>query len=328
MKVFCSYLRQRRLALGGFAAVCVIFAGSFSLYRLPLRAVWYPAAICLVLTLAAFGADFCRVRRKHRQLAALQNNCVALLDALPQAEGVTEADYQALLAALNQRLLVERTAAAAQYQDLTEYYTVWVHQIKTPIASMRLMLQGEDSAFSRRLSLELLRIEQYVEMVLAYLRLDAPTSDYVLRACSLDEIVRRSARKFASEFIVRRLKLAYEPMELTLITDEKWLGFVIDQLLSNALKYTQEGGVRIYLDGKTLCIADTGIGIAPEDLPRIFEKGYTGYNGRREYHATGIGLYLCRRICGKLGISLAAISTLGEGTTLRLDLSQKRLQTE
>ena len=328
MKLLRSYLRQHRLVILTYVLFCGIFVVSFCLYRLPLAAVAYPAALCALAGLGVLTADFLRVRAKHRELTAMQAHCTALLSELPKPESIGEADCQQLLTTLCEQMLAQQNAAANQYRDMMEYYTVWVHQIKTPIASMRLTLQGEDSALSRRLSLELLRIEQYVEMVLAYLRLDAPTNDLVLRPCALDGIVRRSIKRFAAEFIEKRLKLDYVPVALELVTDEKWLGFVLDQLLSNALKYTQEGGVRIDCEGQTLCIADTGIGIAPEDLPRVFEKGYTGYNGRRDSRATGIGLYLCRRVCKNLGIGLSATSVPGKGTTMRLDLSQRPLQPE
>ena len=328
MKLLRPYLRQHRRTIVTYALFCGVFTVSFCLYQLPLSAVAYPMALCALAGLGILTWDFLRVREKHRELTAMQAHCTTLLSELPRPESIGEADCQQLLTALREQMLAQQNAAVSRYRDMMEYYTVWVHQIKTPIASMRLTLQNEDSALSRRLSLELLRIEQYVDMVLAYLRLDAPTNDFVLRTCALDGIVRRSIKRFATEFIEKRLKLNYEPAAVELVTDEKWLGFVIDQLLSNALKYTQEGGVHIYLEGQTLCIADSGIGIAPEDLPRVFEKGYTGYNGRRDSHATGIGLYLCRRVCKSLGVGLSATSELGKGTTMRLDLSQHPIQPE
>lgn len=208
-------------------------------------------------------------------------------------------------------------------------YTVWVHQIKTPIASMRLTLEGSDSPESRRLSAELGRIERYVEMALVYLRLDSESSDYVIREFELDPFIRRSVKKFAGEFISKRLSLELEPSGASVVSDEKWLAFVVEQVLSNSLKYTREGSVRIYLaEPKTLCIRDTGIGIAPEDLPRIFDKGYTGLNGRADLRASGLGLYLCRRVCRKLGHEISAVSAPGKGTEIRIDLSSYDLDPE
>ena len=203
---------------------------------------------------------------------------------------------------------------------------MWVHQIKTPIASMRLSLQQEDTPQARRLLQELSRAEQYVEMVMVYLRLTGG-SDLVLREYELDAIVRRAVRRFAGEFIGRKLKLCYEPLNVSCVTDEKWLLFVIEQVLSNALKYTRAGSITIELEApKTLVIRDTGIGVAPEDLPRIFEKGYTGYNGRGDQKASGLGLYLCRTICKRLGHTITASSVPDHGTAIRITLEQRQVR--
>lgn len=142
-------------------------------------------------------------------------------------------------------------------------------------------------------------------------------------------MLRQALRRFSAEFIDRRLRLDYTPTGLTVLTDEKWLCFVLEQLLSNALKYTREGSITVELDGeRVLAIRDTGIGIAPEDLPRIFEKGYTGQNGRADKRASGLGLYLCSRICRNLGVGLTVKSTSGVGTTLLLDFTQYPLRVE
>lgn len=205
-----------------------------------------------------------------------------------------------------------------------DYYTTWVHQIKTPIASMRLLLEKEDSPVSRQLSEELFRVEQYVQMVMTYQRLDSDSTDYVFRQTDVDAVVRGAIRKFAPQFISKGIRLDYVPRQALVVTDEKWLSFVIEQLLSNAIKYTPAGCITIrFQDNNDLTITDTGIGIAPEDLPRIFERGYTGYNGRTDKRASGLGLYLCRRICDALGHGISIRSTPGVGTTVTISLSQK-----
>lgn len=191
---------------------------------------------------------------------------------------------------------------------------------------MQLTLQGQDDPAARRLRAELGRVEQYVDMVLTYLRLHEGGSDYVIRSYSVDDIVRPAVRRFAGEFIDRRIALEYRPIGRTVVTDEKWLRFVVEQVLSNALKYTPEGGriaVTWQEEGQVLCISDTGIGIAPEDLPRVFEMGYTGTNGRMDRHASGIGLYLCRRICQNLGHTITARSAVGQGTEVRIGLKRR-----
>ncbi len=329
MKLFFSYLKERRRTLVLFLLTGGLFLLTFFFYGLPLKAVLYPYLLSAVIGGGALICDFLRVRQKHRRLITLAGQSAATLPPLPMPEGIEEQDYQFLIGGLQTELSELSAAASARYRDMVEYYTVWAHQIKTPIASMQLTLEQEDSPLSRRLSAEVFRIGQYVEMVLAFLRLDADTGDYLFREYDLDGIIKQAVAKLAAAFIDRKLSLHYEPVCRTVVTDDKWLSFVIEQILSNALKYTREGGVSIYCEEpQTLCIADTGIGIAPEDLPRIFEKGYTGYNGRLDKKASGLGLYLCKRICDKLGIGIGVVSVPEKGTVVRLDLAQYALKRE
>ena len=329
MKLFLKYIRQRWRGIASGAVFVLIFFVSFWLYHLPVEAVMYPAVLCVLLGILLMIFDFRHVKQKHRVLESIQSLADSIAEAFPQIEGIEDEDYQQIICLINEEHKSYRTEESHRYADMIAYYTVWVHQIKTPIASMRLHLQNEDTVLSRKLSAELFRVEQYVEMVLTFLRLNSENTDYVIREYDLDSIVRQAVKKFAGEFISRKLSLVYEPFHTTVITDEKWLSFVIEQVLSNALKYTPSGSITISLEpDKNLSIRDTGMGIAAEDLPRIFENGYTGYNGRIDKKASGIGLYLCRRICQNLGHRIKAESNLDEGTVITIDLSQRKLKME
>ena len=324
-----AYLkRQYKLLLLLAGAVCV-FAAVFALYDLPLEAVAYAGVLCLALGLVLFAVGYSRFLRRHRELQQLlrQTNEKAL--PLPPARGLLEEDYQALLRAVCQ----DRARLAAENEnrlrELTDYYSLWAHQIKTPIAAMDLLLQEDDSPHRGELEMELLKIGQYVEMVLSYLRLDSDSTDYVLREYPLDDILRQAVRKFAKMFILKKITLDFQETGKTVLTDEKWLLFVVEQVLSNALKYTPAGGtIRIYGDGATVVIADNGIGIREEDQARVFEKGFTGYNGRADKKSTGIGLYLCRQVMDRLNHSISLTSRPGQGTLVRLDLSRESRMVE
>ena len=166
-------------------------------------------------------------------------------------------------------------------------------------------------------------------MVLQYLRLESESSDLVLKTQNLDDIIRQAVKKYAPLFIRKKLTLVYEPVNCQVLTDEKWLEFVLEQILSNAIKYTKRGSVAVYMDDreeKTLVIADTGIGIAAEDVPRVFEKGFTGYNGRYDKRSTGIGLYLCRRVLNRLSHTIRIESEPGQGTRVYINLDTVNLQ--
>ena len=329
MKLFLQYLKGYKRTALLLAVFCIVFSVSFMLYHLPLGAVIYPTILCVGIGFIWCFLDFLRVKRKHEALQRVQTITDAIAASFPTAETMQDNDYQEIIRLLSEEHNAYCREMSHKYADMMEYYTVWAHQIKTPIASMRLHLQNEDSQLSRKLSSDLFRIEQYADMVLTFLRLDSDSTDYVFKEYDLDKIVKSAVKKFSSEFIGRKLTLVYEQLNTTVVTDEKWLSFVIEQVLSNALKYTPSGSIKISLVGeKTLRIEDTGIGIAAEDLPRIFENGYTGYNGRTDRKASGIGLYLCKRICTNLGHTITANSTVDVGTVIDIDLSQTRLVVE
>lgn len=325
MKLFFQYLNSKKYILLAEVFFCLIFLISFSLYHLPIIAIIYPIGLCLLFGIIILFFDFLKIRKKHELMTNIHSLTDVITQTLPDSNNIIEEDYREIIHLISEEHNQYRTSANTQYDDMIQYYTVWVHQIKTPIASMRLHLQNEDSSFSRQLSTDLFRIEQYVEMVLMFLRLNSDSTDYVIQEYDLDSIVKQAVKKYAGEFITRKLNLIYEPLNTTVITDEKWLSFIIEQVLSNALKYTPSGNISITLQpDKQLCISDTGIGISAEDLPRIFENGYTGYNGRSQKKASGIGLFLCKRICNNLGHTIHAESIVDKGTTIRIDLMQTK----
>jgi hypothetical protein len=329
MKVFLSYGRSRR----GYILLLLVFAGIlgavFYLYGLPVEAVGYGALLCAVVGAAAAAVDYGHYAKRHRAIIEQMQAAVFFQEQLPAPTDMLEADYQALLTQVQQQRRRQSVDSDRRFGDMMEYYTLWAHQIKTPLAAMELMLQQEEMPDKAELHQQLFRIEQYAEMVLGYLRLDGDSTDLVLQTCDLDKLLRHVIRKYASQFIRKRISLVYDGVDKSVLTDKKWLGFVVEQILSNALKYTPSGSVSIYLQGEaTLVIEDTGIGIAPEDMPRIFEKGFTGFNGRTEQASTGIGLYLCKRVCDRLGHSLAISSRLGMGTRVTLGLESVKLSVE
>lgn len=306
-----------------------IFAVSIILYGLPVKAAIYPALLCLLIGIFFAVADFAGVKKRHDILKEVKAFSDIISYDLPADYSVESDDFKKIIDSLSIEYKDYIVKSDKEYMDMLEYFSIWAHQIKTPIASMKLTLQNEDSPLSRKLSNELLRIEQYVEMVMTFLRLNSESTDYVIREYDMDSIIRQALKKFSGEFIERRLSLIYEPLNISVITDEKWLSFVIEQVLSNALKYTPQGSIKIALEtSKKLSISDTGIGIAEEDLPRVFEQGYTGYNGRTDKKASGIGLYLCKRICTKLGHNIEIRSQVDKGTTVTIDLSQQKLEIE
>ena len=318
--MFWDYLKSRLKVLVLLVVVEGIFVSSYFLFDLPAVTVLYPLVLSSVAILIAGVIDFLIVYNKHSRLKR---------NDLPQTSGPLEKDYREIINKLKEEQEYSRQKTTSDFNNMVEYYTVWAHQIKTPIASMRLQIQSVDSDLARRLDGDLNRIEAYVEMVLTFLRLDSDSTDYVIRKIDLDAVIKPAIRKFARDFISKKLTMDFKPTEYKVLSDDKWLSFVIEQVLSNAVKYTKKGGIKVYMDEPgILCIEDTGIGISAEDLPRVFENGYTGFNGREDKRASGIGLYLCKRICDNLGHKIYAESEPGVGTKIRIDMNIKEIGIE
>lgn len=329
LPVFAAWLASRRLAVaGGLFCVGMGFF-LFWLYGLPWEAAWYLLSLCLVVVCLLAGRSFVRFRRQHKTLTLLEEGILVDPANLPESADLIQADYDRLVCRLLREGREKQAQADSTLAELTAYYTLWVHQIKTPIAALDLLLQAGPEK-TAEMEVELQKISQYVDMVLQYLRLDSEARDLVLRPCSLDELVRQTVRKFAKLFILKKIRLTFQETGRMVLTDEKWFLFLLEQLLSNALKYTPAGGqITLGLEGEdTLLLTDTGIGIAPEDLPRVFDKGFTGQNGRVDRKATGLGLYLCRRTADLLGHSLTIDSRLGAGTQVRIGLSRPKFDIE
>lgn len=309
-----------------------VFAWVFALYGIGLEAVWYPLLISALFGAIMLAAGYARSRKRRRsmeQVLSSETLFPDVTDILPGAGSLAEEDYQALIGKMENAYRAKKGEWDAARRDMADYYATWVHQIKAPIAVMKIILQQEDTPENRELSAELFRVEQYVEMALCYVRLGEGASDLVIQEYDLDQVIRKAVRKYAGQFIRRKIRLIYEGTDVRVLTDEKWLSFIIEQLLSNAVKYTAEGSVTISVDnGKKLSVTDTGIGISPEDMPRIFEKGYTGYNGRLDKKSTGLGLYLCRKAADRLGHVLTAESEPGKGSRFTIDMESYPFRAE
>ncbi len=246
---------------------------------------------------------------------------------------LSEQDYQNIIKNLKEQNSELKSQERIFKQEMSDYYSMWVHQIKTPIAAMHVLQQTleeeyPEQKYIKEIKLELFKIEQYVEMVLTYLRMGEMSGDLKFEKYSLDAIVRQVIRKYSQMFILRKIHLQYAKTSQCIVTDEKWLQFVLEQVLSNALKYTKDGGmIFIYTEEKEnkkcLVIEDSGIGIQAEDLPRVFEKGFTGYNGRADKKSTGIGLYMCKKIMERLNHQIWIESEVDKGTKVYLDLARE-----
>lgn len=405
MKVMFAFLGERRREFCGYIVFAGIFAAVSYLYNIRMDAVQYAFVLSAVWFVLFIVWDYIRYIRRHREVAEMEQRLDSGLDRVPDPVTLIEEDYQRAVMKLYEARRELESSNRIIRQEMADYYGMWVHQIKTPIAAMHVLLQAseecrlnaEDQAkntesglyagrsaelgqYVREMKMELFKIEQYVEMVLTYLRMEEMSSDLSFEVCSLDSVIKQAVRKYSQMFIFKKIKLEYTPVETKVLTDEKWLEFVIGQILSNALKYTMPDGstsapdeagiagrISIYMEDRVhvvreegtdmedrvhmareegadmadsgftdeiqtrepcLVVEDTGIGIWPEDLPRVFEKGFTGYNGRTDKKSTGIGLYLCKSVMDKLRHQIWIESEAGRGTKVYLSFARKQMRHE
>lgn len=334
MRILGRFCREHIKDICLYAGFAGVFIVVFYLYNIELEAVKYGFLLTFVWVLVYGVAGFIRYYGRHRALVETEQKIITELEGMPAPGTLIEEDYQNILRRLYEDKLEIESDMRISKQETADYYGMWVHQIKTPIAAMRILLQSweeegdKESALRRDMKVELFKIEQYVEMVLLYLRMGDMSSDLDFQEYQLDDVIRQAIRKYSKMFILRKIRLDFQETGKRVLTDEKWLVFVIEQILSNGLKYTKKGSISIYMEEDALVIRDTGIGISPEDLPRVFEKGFTGYNGRRDKKSTGIGLYLCKSILDRLGHKIEIRSQVGRGTSvyLRLDRDTYRLE--
>ena len=246
-----------------------------------------------------------------------------------EAESPMEVLLTEKLEKREEELYQKKSDAENRYNDLVDYYTLWVHQIKTPIAASKLLVsEVEDRQLKQQLEQEIFKIDSYTNLVLQYLRLESFHDDLVLKKENIEDLVKEVIRKYSLFFIQKGLSVNLHDLDRKIVTDKKWLLVVIEQILSNSLKYTNEGGIEIFMDGQELCIKDTGIGIKNSDRLRVFERGFSGYNGRMTQQSSGLGLYLSQKIIQELGHQIRIESELGKGTTVRIQFSEVNLMIE
>lgn len=326
--ILIQYLYHRRilLLLGSFFAIVDIIVGY--VYQLPLERALLTIAMSGFVTIIVSIFDFYHFYQTHTKLKRLFKQENFEPSALPKNRGLIEKDYQKIIQKMYDHLQQLENNSLQSEKEILDYFTTWVHQIKVPISALHLILQDQKEEISDELDEQLFKIDQYVNLILQYVRLGSSSTDYHFQEVNLDDLIRENIKKYAPSFIRKNLALQYDPINFHIVSDPKWLSFVIEQLLSNALKYTDQGSISIYLKNQALVIEDTGIGILAEDLPRIGERNFTGFTGRQHKSATGIGFYLSKQILQKLGHHITLSSEPRKGTQVFIHFAEEEILTK
>lgn len=275
MKVLISFLRLKSGAIIIYLLLLMIFNVGFFLYDVDIEVFLYLDLLAIILIVPYLVLSFFRYKRHIEVIKAYKDFLEGDIDHQRCEYG--EELYLSIIKDLKSKLDREDGLAKKHDSDIIDYFSLWVHQIKTPIAALKMLISDSDD---KRLEIELLKIEDYVEMVLSYLKTLDSGDDFVFKMVDLDSVIKEEIKYFSAIFIYKKITVSYTSSDKQVLSDEKWLAFIIGQILSNALKYTKnDGQINIYLDGDVLYIEDDGIGIAAEDLPLIFERGYSGTVG-------------------------------------------------
>ena len=314
---FLAYLRSRsRLFVYLISLTFLLLLFQFLFASLGIYFLYF-FLLCCFVTILFFAWDILVEMQVYRQ---------EILYGEREAQSPLERVLAEKLEAREMELYQQRSDSERKLTDLLDYYTLWVHQIKTPIAASQLLVaEVADRQLKQQLEQEIFKIDSYTNLVLQYLRLESFHDDLVLKQVQIEDLVKEIIRKYALFFIQKGLNVNLYDLDKEIVTDKKWLLVVIEQIISNSLKYTKEGGLEIYMEGQELCIKDTGIGIKNSDVLRVFERGFSGYNGRLTQQSSGLGLYLSKKISEELGHQIRIESEVGTGTTVRIKFSDMNL---
>ena len=294
MKLFLDYMKNQSVILFGYLLVCIVFITISVLATLEIEYVFLGIEILGFILLIYLIVHWFQ----YQKLSDVKDD--------------------------NERLLNEnknlKSEMLNQKDDLNAYFLMWLHQIKTPMTVSKLLLEKPDDTTNTKLKMQLMYIEQYINMAMNYLKMIDHSTDMDITEVNLDDIIKDLLKKYSLLFIHNHISLEYQSNLTYVISDSQWLTILIEQILSNALKYTENGKIAIqYLEEKhALEIRDTGIGIRSEDIPKIFDRGYSGFNGRMNEKSSGLGLYLARKISERLNIQIEVESKLSKGSIFRL----------
>lgn len=330
-KIIISYIKLKKIEIIAFVGIYLILLLNFYLYEIPFEVIYYSLFLALLYVFFLSFMDYRKYKKKMIMLIETKQMIEINSSHMPDTKKEMEFLYQDIIVSFEKeknRLIFEKEV---KYKDMIDYYTMWAHQIKTPLSALKLMIQAREE-LDKELILEIFKIEQYVEMVLQYLRMEDMSKDLRIEKYSLDNLVKQAVRKYATLFIYQNVSIEVDLGEEYIVSDEKWFVFILEQLISNGIKYNKKGGkVKIYAHPMLkshLIIEDTGIGIKEEDIYLVFQRGFTGLNGRFDKRSSGIGLYLCKTICNKLSHRIWIESEVDIGTKVIIDYSMYALIVE
>ncbi len=322
-----SFLKEKGVILGANIIVYLIIVGIMIPVDISTVIIVLIGCIWFIPLISYMLLDYMKWKKYLNNIEKILEGLdkkYLLPEVIEDAEFITGERINEILKVLSRDMHENVKFYRTIQEEYREYIETWVHEIKTPISSTRLLIENNNNEITRKIDKQVDKIENFVEQVLYYSRSDEVGKDFIIKEVSLEEIVRKVVKRNFRDFIDKGIKLQLEAIDETVFCDTKWIEFILNQILGNAIKYSKEKDSIIKIEAKkfnnsvVLTIEDNGVGIIDRDLNRVFEKGFTGENGRKFGKSTGMGLYLCKKLCVKLGLNINIESKLQEGTRVSI----------
>jgi signal transduction histidine kinase len=331
---FKDYIKEKLPVLFINIIIFAFIIFLFYLYNVNLILILLICVLWLMPIITFIASDFLKKRKYY-------TNILSQLNALDKKYLITELTQEPsflegkilyhVLKDTNKCMHENINSYKYLQQEYREYIETWVHEVKTPISSSKLVVENNKNEITLSILEELVKIEEFIEQALYYSRSNTTEEDYIVREFDLKTIINDVIKKNSKYFIQKRISLEMDDFNDTLFSDIKWVHFILNQIIINALNYSKSDNPMIKICAKkndnniTLYIEDNGVGISEKDLPMVFNKGFTGNNGRVNKRSTGMGLYLCKKLCGKLGLAIEITSVINMGTTVKVIFPKSKM---
>ncbi|MEK4468295.1 MULTISPECIES: sensor histidine kinase [Bacillus] len=322
-----EFIKDKMVVILSNVLVFIILAGILLTVNVQFIIIFFVFCIWFFPLIIYMAIEFIKCKNYYNEINGILENLekkYLLPEVVKESNFIHGEKLNAILKEVSRDMHENVKYYSDMQSDYREYIETWVHEIKTPIASTKLIIENNQNEVTNKIDSQLDRIEGFVEQVLYYSRSNNVGKDYIIKPINLDDVVRTVIKRNYRDFIHKRIKLDMKNINEIVYSDKKWVEFIVHQILGNSIKYSnnKEQMIRIYSIKKAnsviLTIEDNGVGIITKDINRVFEKGFTGENGRRFSKSTGMGLYLCEKLCSKLGMKIGIESEVNKGTRVTL----------
>lgn len=329
-----EFLKDKGVFLASNLIILIVIASVMISFNMPLVMFFFTGCVWFLPLLSYMTIDYIKYRRYFNDLEVILEGLDKkyLLPEIIEEENFLVAEKtNEILRILSRDMHENVKYYRTMQEEYREYIETWVHEIKTPIASTKLLIENNNNDVTKKIDMQIDKIENFVEQVLYYSRSDEVGKDFIIKEINLQEVVKRVIKRNFREFISKNIKLQLEPIDETVFCDTKWIEFILNQIIGNSIKYSKEKESIIKIQAEkinnsvVLTIEDNGVGIIDRDIQRVFDKGFTGENGRLFGKSTGMGLYLCKKLCNKLSLGLNIKSQEGKGTKVSIIFNNDKL---